>query len=155
MKQIKLRIHHFFDIIRDFGAGKEFQPHLYHHSYHTVANIILNDPFHKIDVVIGSDSVCKGCIKLAGSVCTDIITHRTDFTGKEKFNNYLDARIMEVCGIKVNNIETPASLIRLSEKYISNIHFIYTGNDKEHTEIRRMNVLKGVDFYKRRHGLIL
>jgi len=150
---MKLRIHHFFDIIRDFGAGKEFHPHPYHHSYHTVANIILNDPLIKIEIVKESDSVCEGCIKLKGSVCTDIITHRKDFTGKEAFNNYLDTKIMEVCGIKLNNIETPASLIRLSEKYISNIQFIYAGNDKEHTEIRRVNVLKGVDFYKRRHCL--
>jgi hypothetical protein len=150
---MRLRIHHFFDIIRDFGAGKEFQPHPYLHSYHKIANIILKQPLIKIEIVTESDSVCVGCIKLKGKRCTDIITHRKDFKGKEEFNNYLDIRIMDICEIEENSVTTPASLIKASEKYITNIHFIYSGNDKEHTEMRKTNVMKGVEFYVREHGI--
>ena len=150
---MKLRIHHFFDIIRDYGAEKEFQPHPYLHSWHKVANIILRNPFERIEIVKGLDSVCEGCIKSEGNICTDIITHRKDFKGKEEFNNYLDARIMEVCNIRVNSITTPASLLKVSEQYINNIHYIYAGNDQDHTSIRKANLIKGVDYYTRKHGL--
>jgi hypothetical protein len=151
---MKLRIHHFFDIIRDYGAEKELQPHPYLHSYHKVANIILKNPFIRLEIVIASDSVCEGCIKLKGNICTDIITHRNDIKGKEEFNNYLDARIMEVCSIRIGIVTTPASLIIASEQYINNIDYIYAGNDKEHTEMRKINVMKGIDFYMSKHGLI-
>lgn len=152
---MRLRIHHFFDIIRDFGAGKDINPHPYLHSYHKVAKIIFKESLRKIEIVTESDSVCEGCIKLKGNRCTDIITHRKDFSGKEEFNNFLDIRIMNVCNIEVNSVTTPASLIKASEKYITNIHFIYAGNDKEHTEMRKINVMKGVEFYVKEHGIRL
>jgi hypothetical protein len=151
---MKLRIHHFFDIIRDFGSGKDFFPHPYLHSYHKIANIILKDPIQRVKIVIGTDSVCEGCIKLKEHACTDIIIHRKDFTGKEEFNNYLDARIMEVCGIEADTVTNTVSLIKVSGKYIDNIHYIYSGNDKSHTEMRKLSVIKGVDNYIRKHGII-
>lgn len=48
---LELRIHHFFDTIRDLGAGKDLQPHPYGHSLHKVAALIRKDPQIKIRLV--------------------------------------------------------------------------------------------------------
>ncbi|WP_321372698.1 hypothetical protein [uncultured Draconibacterium sp.] len=99
---MKIRIHHFFDIIRDFGSGKEITPHPHGHSYHRIAKLIDNDATIEMELLIASDAICEGCSHLVNGICDDIITHRTDFSGKEDFNNHLDVRIMEVCGLKAN-----------------------------------------------------
>ena len=144
---MKLRIHHFFDIIRDFGIGKEFNPHPYRHSYHKVAKTIWQHPETEVEIVVGSDQVCEGCIHLIGTSCNDIITHRKDFTLKEPFNNHLDSRIIDVCKIDISKKYTLKSLLQFSEKYVENIDFIYEGNDVQHTAKRKENVEKGVREY--------
>ena len=144
---IKLRIHHFFDIIRDLGIGKDINPHPYRHSYHKVAQTIWLHPETEVEIVVGSDQVCEGCIHLVGNSCNDIITHRKDFTLKEKFNNHLDSKIIDVCEIDVSNKYTLKSLLQFSDRYVENIEFIYAGNDEQHTAMRKDNVLKGVEVY--------
>lgn len=150
---MKLRIHHFFDIIRDYGIGKEFLPHSYRHSYHKVAGEILADPEIKLEMVVEPDAVCIGCIHLAGSECDDIIIHRIDFNKKEDFNNYLDKRIMDVLGIPAGTIMTPKDLCIKAERYIDNIYYIYKGNDQGHTALRKNNVFKGVNLYSCKYNL--
>ena len=151
---MKLRIHHFFDIIRDFGSGNEIHPHPYGHSYHKVAKTILQNPETEVEIVIGADQICEGCIHLTGTSCDDKITHRKDFTSKEKFNDYLDSRIIDICGIDISKKYTLKSLLQFSDKYLKNIESIYEGNDFEHTLRRKENVLMGLNFYKCRCGLM-
>ena len=144
---MKIKIHHFFDIIRDIGSGKNLGPHPYRHSYHKVAETIWQNPDTEVEIVIHSDEVCKNCIHLVGTSCNDIITHRIDFTLKEKFNKYLDFRIIEICGIDVSKKYTFRSLLQFSDKYVENIEFIYAGNDARHTAKRKENVQNGVKAY--------
>lgn len=144
---MKLKIHHFFDIIRDFGIGKDFNPHPYQHSYHKVAQAIWQNPETEVEIVTHSDGVCEGCIHLVETSCNDIITHRKDFSLKEKFNNYLDSRIIDICGIDISKKYKLISLLQFSDKYIENIEFIYEGNDARHTAKRKENVLKGLKIY--------
>ncbi len=144
---MRLRIHHFFDIIRDIGKGKTFTPHPYYHSYHKVAIQILENPELKLIIVTESDNVCNGCIHLAGKMCDDIITHRKDFTSKENFNNFLDERIIEVCGIDPSVLQTPRTLCLYGKPYLDNIFYIYEGNDISHTETRRRDVANGLREY--------
>jgi len=150
---MKLRIHHFFDIIRDFGIGKKFDPHPYQHSYHRIAEQILADPNLEIEILVGSDAVCEGCIHLKDEHCNDTISHRSDFTSKEAFNNHLDARIIEACEIDVSKRYSPKQLVKLADRYIQNIRFIYEGNDVEHTALRKQNVLHGLEIYSGKHTI--
>lgn len=150
---MKLRIHHFFDMIRDFGIGKQFDPHLYQHSYHKIAELIWADPDLEIEIIVGSDAVCEGCIHLTDGFCDDAISHRLDFTSKEAFNNHLDARIIDVCEIDVSKKYSPKLLLNLADCYIHNISFIYEGNDVEHTEQRKQNVIRGLEYYLAKHNL--
>ncbi|MDD2382354.1 MAG: hypothetical protein WCY58_03020 [Mariniphaga sp.] len=150
---MKIRIHHFFDMVRDFGSGKTFLPHPYQHAYHLVAKEIWSNPHVHLNLVVASDAVCFGCLHQKNSSCDDIITHRKDFTSKEAFNNYLDKRIMKVCGIQNSDAYTPEELCRFAGKYLENIFFIYEGNDEEHTRERKKNVMKGLSLYAQKHRL--
>lgn len=152
---MKIRIHHFFDIIRDFGRNKNIKPHPHLHSYHTVAAKISVDANIEMELVVDADEVCSTCSHLINKKCDDIITHRNDFNGKEDFNNHLDKRIMKVCGLVSTEKYTPKTLSEFANKYIENIEFIYEGNDKEHTLQRKQNVIQGLKFYTEKHEFSL
>lgn len=148
---MKIRIHHFFDIIHDFGSNKEIVPHSYLHSYHKVAHEIRENANIEFEIVLGVDDVCERCIHLQNSGCDDLINHRKDFTEKEGFNNYLDKRIIEICAIQLSVKYSPIFLCEIAHKYIEKIEFIYQGNDKEHTLLRKRNVILGLKYYSEKH----
>ncbi len=142
--EVELRIHHIFDIIRDIGRNKILEKHEYGHSYHIIAKKILNNEFEIIKIVVKSDDVCRGCVKLYDGKCIDIIDHRKDFLKKEEFNNYLDNRIMKVLNINNDDIFTFKDIFQLTKEYLKNIEYIYEGNDIIHTQERKKNVEKGL-----------
>lgn len=149
---MQLRIHHFFDIIRDFGKGKPIVPHPYFHSYHLVAEEIRNNPCLPIKLVLSCDAICKGCLQISDNHCLDTISHRRDFTLKEDFNNFIDLRIMEVCKLSCERIYTPLELCQSGEDYLKNAEYIYEGNDAAHTVQRKLLVNRGLDYYLNLHA---
>jgi hypothetical protein len=151
-RQIKLRVHHFYDIIRDFGSGKKIEPHPYGHSLHKIARLILSKPNLGIKIVVSCDSICVGCSHYKTGHCDDTVTQRKDFTLKEEFNDYIDRRIMDKCQIKEGSVLTPIQLCRKAKDYLDNINYIYLGNEDWHTKERKENVIKGVEHYLRLHN---
>ncbi len=145
---MKLRIHHFYDIIRDFGKNQQIVPHEFGHSYHKIADFIKHNPKEAIEIVLCCDDVCMGCNCLKDNSCLDTIDHRSDFQGKENFNNHIDTRIMQVCETKVGDIMTPIDLIEKLKLYLDHIEWIYEGNDKEHTVLRKKYVIEGIKNYR-------
>ncbi|MDD3648176.1 MAG: DUF1284 domain-containing protein [Candidatus Dojkabacteria bacterium] len=134
---MKLRIHHFFDIIKDFGSRRKLTPHSYGHSYHIVAQKIQVNPETNIKIVLGTDDICKGCKYIVNNHCEDTILHREDFTSKEKFNDHIDKRILKKCNIIVGDILTPVELCEKIPEYLDHIFWIYEGNNIEHTQVRK------------------
>lgn len=152
---MKIKIHHFYDMIRDFGSNKKIVPHPHLHSYHTVAGLIRKNANIELELVVKADDVCATCTHLIHSKCDDIITHRNDFEGKEDFNNHLDQRIMMVCSFNTSEKYTPKTLCGVANNYIENIEYIYEGNDLKHTLERKKNVILGLKYYARKHGFSL
>lgn len=146
-KIINLRIHHFYDILRNFGQDKKIKPHPYLHSFHKVAELIRHNSNLKIKITISCDSICENCIHYKNGICDDLITHRKDFSSKEALNNYIDKRIMKKCLLKKGDILTPRQLCEKAELYLDNIEFIYSGNDLEHTKKRKKDVINGLKYY--------
>lgn len=140
----ELRVHHFFDMLRDYGAKKEICPHQYGHSYHLIAEKVYANELENIKLIISNDEVCAKCSKSEDGHCVDMLDHREDFQLKEDFNNHIDHRIMKKMGLKENEIISFKKLLEISELYINNMDWIYKGNNPEHTEKRRENVIKGV-----------
>ena len=152
MDTIALRIHHFYDIIRDFGRRTGFTPHPFGHSYHKIAETIWKNPNLRIRVIIENDA-CTGCMHLNGKSCNDIITHRNDFRLKEEFNNHIDGRILKVCSVNKNEVLSAIDLCMKAKLYLDNILWIYEGNDPDNTQSRKVNVIKGLQIYLDRHKL--
>ena len=149
---MKLRIHHFFDLIRDFGKKEELKPHPYGHSYHKVAKVIWDNPNSKIKIIVGCDDICDGCIHLKDNSCDDVIDYRKDFKYKEKFNDHLDRRIMKICLINKDDVYSPIQLCKKTKLYLENIIWIYEGNDLKHTLSRKKNVIRGLKEYSEKHN---
>lgn len=148
---MKLRIHHFFDIIRDFSRVEEVKPHPYGHSYHKVARVIWNNANIKIKIIVQCDDICDRCVRLKNNVCDDTIPHRKDFKSKEKFNNFLDQRIMRICLVKEGDTFTPIQLCKKGRLYLENINWVYEGNDLDHTQTRKKNVMLGLKNYSKKY----
>ena len=142
---ITLRIHHFYDIIRDFGRNTGFRPHPYGHSYHKIAEAVWNNPNLYIKIISEADDTCTGCMHLKGKSCNDFIYHREDFRSKEKFNDHIDGKIMKVCSINENDVFSVTELCRKARLYLDNIIWIYEGNDPDHTESRKLSVINGLE----------
>jgi hypothetical protein len=143
-----IRIHHFFDIIRDLKAGGKIMPDLnYKHSYHRVANILRDSADIKIKITVGIDSVCDGCIHNIDGKCGDPLTRKTGFTMKHDYNNWLDKRILEKLKWSEGKLVTPAKICRSADKYIDSIYDIYELDSKEYIDIRKKEFLDGLKFY--------
>ena len=141
---LNIRIHHFFDILRDYGSNKTLEPHEYGHNYHVIGQQIYNNKISEMKLIIDNDDICQGCNKLSEKHCIDTISHRADFKSKEKFNNHIDTRIMDRMGLKQNQNITLKTLLAMSHLYTDAIELIYTGNDIEHTMMRKKNVERGI-----------
>jgi hypothetical protein len=144
VQMIKLRIHHLFDMLRDYGAEKEITPHPYGHSYHIISQQLFSQENIELILVNRNDDVCINCSKSQRGHCIDTISHRNDFPEKEDFNNYLDSRIMQIMDLQENEIISLEKLLDKSKLYIDMIQWIYKGNEFEHTETRKENVIQGL-----------
>ena len=141
----ELRIHHFFDIMRDYGSGKSLSEHAYGHSYHTIGNELFENKTSTIKIVIKNDDICENCTKLNQGKCIDTIHHRSDFLYKQEFNDYLDTRIMNCMGYEDGQVIEVMDIVKNAHKYLVHIFELYDGNDIEHTELRKQNVSIGID----------
>lgn len=145
---ITIRIHHFFDIIRDFGISPYIPANTgYQHSYHTVACLIRENPGIRMKIVLGTDSVCQGCIQNINGWCADPLTRKKGYTMKNDYNDYLDKRIMETCHVSAGQIMTPEEICQISDQYFSNLEYIYQIDSEEYIRNRRNNFIAGLQYY--------
>ena len=152
---LPIRIHHFFDIIRDFGINPKIEPNQkYHHSYHTVATCIRNNPDLKLEIVIGPDAVCAGCAFHRKGTCTDKID-KPGFSLKRQYNDFLDRKILGKINVREHQIITARELCYSADNYLSNMYSIYNLNAVPSTSIRHMHVINGLNYYKKAHNFSL
>ncbi len=153
---ITIRIHHFFDIIREF-ATKENIPALdsYKHSYHSVAHQIRDNNSLRLKLVLETDAVCRGCIYNIELGCMDTLTRKKGFALKNDYNDYLDRRILEACQLSLGQILTPKEICQTSDKYIQNMEYIYAIDTDAKTAIRKEEFIKGLINYSDWHSIPL
>lgn len=96
---IKIKPHHFMDIIKLYGRGTEvFIPdQRYKHNFYLVANEIINNRRATVQLTVHKDDICEPCIYSgSGGICSDGINHIEHITSKDEWNKILDKRIMEL-----------------------------------------------------------
>ncbi|HUU27493.1 MAG TPA: DUF1284 domain-containing protein [archaeon] len=142
-----IKPHHFLDIIRDFGAGVEHEPHPYGHAVHRVARILREDPDTLLQLTASHDSVCEPCRNLVNGHCLDT----TDTTGqeisKESYNLMIDRRYFERLGLKEGDRLTALEFCRLTLKRLGDIYSIYQEVSIEKTARRERDLKRGLKEY--------
>jgi hypothetical protein len=95
---IKIRPHHFFDVIKLYGKGIDhFVPDkYYHHDFYKIANEIVGNDQLELFLTVGADDICGPC-KYQGinKKCEDTISHIVGIGSKDRWNEIIDRRIIE------------------------------------------------------------
>ena len=93
---IRIKPHHFIDILRAVGAGQTtFEPHPYGHAVHSVAARLLDDRDTLLEMDLGADDICAPCIHNVDGQCDDTIdtSFRPDApSSKREYNLLIDRR---------------------------------------------------------------
>ena len=146
---LKIKPHHLLDIIRDFGSGREHQPHPYGHDVHRLAGIIRENPQTEFEFTAEADSICAPCKNLINTHCID----KTEITGKEttkeSWNRLLDGRIFKRLEIQEGTIMTAIEFCRLAQKKLGNLYSLYAEVEKSQTAVREKNLMQGLKDYLR------
>jgi hypothetical protein len=95
---IRIKPHHFIDIITSFGAGEIFVPHPYGHAVHIVAAGVLHNRDILLEMELGADDICAPCKHNINGLCDDTID--TSFrpnapSSKREWNLIIDRRWCE------------------------------------------------------------
>lgn len=104
---IRIKPHHFLDIIKLYGKGIEvFVPdENYNHNFYSVANEIINNHQIYIQLTIDGDDICSPCKYIDDDgICTDKIKHINGIGSKDEWNKILDKRIIEYTQVSEKSI---------------------------------------------------
>lgn len=125
---IRIKPHHFVDIITSFGDGEIFEPHPYGHAVHTVAARILQDRNILLEMELGADDICAPCKHNIDGICDDTID--TSFrpsapSSKREWNLIIDRRWCKRLKLQQGDRLTARELCERLRDYSGDITDIY------------------------------
>ncbi len=148
---IKIKPHHFIDIITSFSADRVIlKPNYYNHNVHSISKSILENRNILLEIDLGADDICKPCIHNINGICDDIldISYRPKVPPlKREWNLILDARWCKRLKIEQGTIISALEFCVLLEEGANNLLEIYKENKREHTIEREVNLKKGLKKY--------
>lgn len=148
---IKIKPHHFIDIITSFSADKVIlKPHSYCHNVHSISKAILENRDTLLEIDLGADDICKPCIHNINGICDDIldISNRPKVPMfKREWNLILDERWCTRLNLDQGEIISVLDFCELLEAGSNNLMEIYKENNRENTIEREMNLKKGLKKY--------
>ena len=146
---ISIKPHHFIDVVTAFGAGQEtFAPHPYGHAVHTVSKRILSDPDVSLEMELGADDICVGCVHNTSGLCDDTIdtSYRPDApSSKREWNLRIDRRWCERLELKQGDPLTARQFCQRVRDRAGDITDIYREIPADRTAQRAQNLKAGVD----------
>ena len=149
--KIKIKPHHFIDIITSFSADNVIlEPHDYQHNVHSISKTILENRNALLEIDLGADDICKPCIHNTDGVCDDIldISNRPEVPRlKREWNLILDKRWCKRLKIDRGEIISVLEFCELLEDGSNNLLEIYKENNRENTIQREVNLKKGLKKY--------
>ncbi len=152
---IRIKPHHFLDIVRDFGAGVEFEPSPYGHALHLVAEKVLAHRQTMLRLVLGIDDICEPCKHHIDGHCVDTTTTTGEVTSKEQWNLTIDTRLLQRLGLEEGARIRADHFCRLTRERLypagqvegALIFDIWREAPREKTESRATYVLHGIALY--------
>jgi len=142
---LKLRPHHIIDIVTGYGNNFRYKPHPYGHSQHIVAPLLVSNHFLKIQLVLGSDDICAGCVHLiADGKCDDILAQIRPSPSKQAYNDILDCRLFDHFKLKPGTVITFHRYLEILNNHTPGLEKICT-HPKEDQEKRLKGLMKGLE----------
>ncbi len=149
---IRIKPHHFVDIITEYGAGREeWEPSAYGHAVHSVAARLVEDRDAMLEMESGADDICAPCIHNKDGLCDDTID--TSFrpeapSSKREWNLAIDGRWYERLGLKDGDRLTAREFVRrVRDALGGGIADVYREIPPEMTAERRKNLQSGAERY--------
>lgn len=128
---VKVRPHHLFDILRDYGNKVILEPHPFGASVTEVTEKVLRST-SPIVLVPRIDSICETCSMLKNEICQAKI--REDLFMSE-YNDYLDDKLFKLMDIKPFTQMTLKEFVHIVELKIDILLNQFTSPDNN-SEIR-------------------
>ena len=148
---IKIKPHHFIDIISSFSADRVIlKPHYYYHNVHSISKTILENRNTLLEIDLGTDDICKPCIHNINGICDDMldISNRPKVPQlKREWNLILDTRWCKRLKIDQGTIISVLEFCELLVEGSNNLLEIYKENKREHNIEREINLKKGLKKY--------
>jgi len=142
---IRIKPHHFLDLLRDLGAGDPFvSPPGYGHAVPQVAAALETDPDVVLELTVGIDDICTPCAHNVDGRCADTITRDEPPVSKDEYNRRLDERWFARLGLCEGERLTARELCRLARDRMGDMRTLYLERDETDTVARQENVRKGI-----------
>lgn len=141
---LRLRPHHIIDIITGHGKNIQYEAHPYGHSQHIVAPKLLSNLELNIELVLGADDICTGCMHLLpDGLCKDVLAQLKPSPSKQAYNDVLDSRLFDLLEIDPNSKMTTRRYLELVNDRTPGIEKICT-HPKEDSEERLAGLIQGL-----------
>ena len=146
---ILIKPHHFFDIVKLYGAGIEHfvKDEEHGHDFYKVANAVLENREMLLELTAGSDDICAPCRSCDKTRCTDPLTVIPGYQLKENWNKVIDNRLFDFCGYRAGAIMTATELCRRLYEIKECIDEVWQEEPDEKRQIRVHNFCKGAERY--------
>lgn len=148
---IRIKPHHFVDIITSFGAGQRtFEPHAYGHGVHSVSERVLRDRDAMLEMETGAADICVPCIHNIDGLCHDTIdtSYRPDApTSKREWNLIIDGRWCDRLGVRQGDRLSARQFVERLRDLAGDIADIYREEPGHRTADRWRNLQEGVSFF--------
>lgn len=137
MEIILLKPHHLLDLIRDFGAGQEHQPHPYGHALHLVARRLAAEPGLMVELTAGADEICRPCRHLGpDGRCRDGCAVSGYESSKEAWNRLIDRRLFARLGLREGRRLSALEFCRIAGEGLGELATLYPEEPPEKTAWR-------------------
>ena len=126
---IRIKPHHFIDIVTSLGGGQEAPPpHPYGHAVHLVTARVMEDRDSLLEMELGADDICQPCVHNIDGLCDDIID--TSFrpaapSSKREWNLIIDRRWCDRLGFEQGDRLTAREFCRRLQDRSGDITDIY------------------------------
>ena len=148
---VRIKPHHFIDIIRSFGQGTtSFEPHPYGHAVHSVAERLWRERDAMLEMELGADDICAPCVHNIDGLCDDGIdtSFRPDApSSKREYNLRIDERWCERLGLAQGDCLTARAFCERLRERMGDIRPIYRENPPERVAGRVEALTAGIQVF--------
>ena len=146
---IRIKPHHFVDVITAFGEGKEvFEPSASGHAVHSVAARILAHRDVPLVMELGADDICKPCVHNVNGTCDDEIdtSYRPEAPpSKLEWNLLIDRRWCERLQLEQGYQLTARELCQRLRRLAGDITDIYPEMPADRAAKKSRHLREGVE----------